>query len=85
MKTPHGMMRNSGEFLEILPNQLIVQTFVWDAPETEMNVIVLKFESCGKKTLLTMTRHGFGVKAEAVGNRSGWQSSLKQFSNYFEK
>lgn len=85
MKTPHGVMKNSGEFLEILPNQKIIQTFVWDAPETEMNVITLEFADHGKNTVLTMTGHGFSVKDEAKGNREGWKASLKQFSEYFKK
>jgi uncharacterized protein YndB with AHSA1/START domain len=84
MKTPQGVMKNSGEFIEILPNQKIIQTFVWDAPDTEMNVIVLEFADRGKGTVLTMTGHGFGVKGEAAGNREGWQASLKQFAEYFE-
>ena len=59
MKTPHGVMKNSGEFLDIVPNQKIIQTFVWDAPDTEMNVIVLEFSDRGKNAVLTITGHGF--------------------------
>jgi uncharacterized protein YndB with AHSA1/START domain len=83
MQTPHGLMKNSGEYLEITPNQKIIQTFVWEAPATELNVIVLEFTDHGKDTLLTMTGMGFAVKAEAEGNKGGWKASLKQFSNYF--
>ncbi len=83
MKTPHGVMKNSGEFLEIIPHQKIIQTFVWESPDTEMNVIVLEFSTRGKNTLLTLTGHGFSVKGEAAGNREGWKASLKQFAAYF--
>ena len=84
MKTPHGVMKNSGEFLEIIPGKKIIQTFVWDAPDTEMNVITLEFADQGKNTLLTMTGHGFSVKAEAAGNKEGWKASLGQFADYFK-
>jgi uncharacterized protein YndB with AHSA1/START domain len=85
MKTPHGIMKNSGEFLEIIPNQKIIQSFVWDAQDTEMNIIVLEFTDRGKNTALTLKGHGFSIKSEAAGNREGWKASLKQFANYFEK
>jgi uncharacterized protein YndB with AHSA1/START domain len=78
-------MKSSGEFLEILPNERIIQTFVWDAPDTEMNVIVLEFRNRGKQTVLTMSGHGFSVKGEAAGNREGWKASLGQFAAYFAK
>jgi uncharacterized protein YndB with AHSA1/START domain len=38
MKIPHGVMKNSGEYLEILPNQKIIQTFIRNAPDTELAV-----------------------------------------------
>jgi uncharacterized protein YndB with AHSA1/START domain len=84
MKTPHGVMKNSGEFLEIIPNEKIIQTFIWDAPDTEMNVIVLEFLDRGKNCALKLTGHGFSVKGEAAGNREGWKASLKQFADYFK-
>lgn len=83
MKTPQGVMKNYGEFLEIIPNEKIIQTFIWDAPDTEMNVIVLEFSDRGGKTMLTLTAHGYSVKGEAEGNRFGWKMSLKQFADYF--
>jgi uncharacterized protein YndB with AHSA1/START domain len=84
MKTPHGLIRNSGEFLEITPNQKIIQTFIWDAQETEMNVIVLEFADRGKNSVLKLKAHGFSVKEEAAGNREGWKASLEQFASYFK-
>jgi uncharacterized protein YndB with AHSA1/START domain len=84
MKTPHGVMKNSGEFLEIIPNQKMIQTFIWDAPDTEMNVIVIEFADRGKNAVITLKGHGFSVKGEASGNREGWKASLKQFADYFE-
>lgn len=53
----------------------IIQTFVWKAPDTEMNVIELEFADHGEKGS-TLTGHGYCVKAEAVGNREGWKASL---------
>ncbi len=85
MRTPHGVMKNSGEFVAITPGRQIVQTFVWDAEDTELNVIVLDFAERGKQTALTLTGYGFSIKAEAAGNREGWQSSLKQFAAYFAR
>jgi uncharacterized protein YndB with AHSA1/START domain len=85
MKTPHSVMKNSGEFLEISPNHKIIQTFVWDAPDTEMNVIVIEFTDRGKGALVKLSGHGYSVKGEAAGNRDGWKASLKQFAEYFEK
>lgn len=83
METPHGTMKNSGEYLDIQPGRKIIQTFVWDAPETEMNVIVLEFKDRGKNTVMKLKGHGFSVKGEASGNREGWKASLAQFAEHF--
>jgi len=85
METPHGPMKNSGEYLEIIPGKKIIQTFVWEAPDTELNVIIIEFEDRGKNTVLTLTGMGFSVKAEAQGNRQGWKGSITHFAEYFTK
>lgn len=84
MQTPYGLMKNKGTFVEIVPGKKIVQTFIWDQPDTEVNFITLEFKARGNKTLLVLSGKNFEIKGEAKGNQEGWASSLEGFSKYFE-
>ena len=80
MSTPHGPMKNHGVYLEIIPFKEITHTFVWEADDTEENLITIEFKSKGKDTQMVFTGSNFSIKAEAAGNKEGWASCLKKFA-----
>ena len=74
-----------GEYLELLPNQLIRYTDKFDDPNLpgEMQVtVVLKPVSCG--TELAVTQSGIPEVIPAEMCYLGWQESLLQLANLVE-
>jgi uncharacterized protein YndB with AHSA1/START domain len=85
MKTPYGPMSNQGVYLEIVPNQKIVYTFIWEVEDTEENLIKIEFKVKGKDTQLVMTGSKFEIKDEAAGNKEGWSSCIEKLAALFVK
>ncbi len=82
--TPDGMsMSAEGTYREIIPNEKIVYTWIWQTPETEENLVVVEFKDQGANTEITLSVSGFSDPDEVDSNRGGWTSSLSKLAKRF--
>ncbi len=84
MKIPDGsLMSAKGTYREIIPNQKIVYTWIWQTPDTEENLVVVEFKDQGQDTEIVLSVSGFSNPDEVDSNREGWASSLGRLAERF--
>lgn len=79
-----------GVTLEIKPPELLVYTFAWDersavgleeSPQKE-NIVTIRFEERGKKTLMHFHQTPFATEGERDGHTGGWNSVFDRFAEF---
>ena len=86
MRSPDGTdYRLQGEYLEIVPNEKIVNTSAWldeeDNP-VQQTVITLNFRAVGDKTELTLQQATFETVSSRDSHLEGWVSSLANLATH---
>ena len=86
MRSPDGTdYRLQGEYLEIVPNEKIVNTSAWldeeDNP-VQQTVITLNFRAVGDKTELTLHQETFETVSSRDSHLEGWVSSLANLATH---
>ncbi|MGA2790264.1 MAG: SRPBCC family protein [Candidatus Bathyarchaeia archaeon] len=89
-------MATTGEFLEVVPNQLLVYT--WSMNDYDKNTgkripkwsddnpskVTVKFEKAGNGTKITLTHEGFPERDEEYwGHEVGWEMLAGEVLKYF--
>src|SRR5579875_302047 len=79
-----------GVTLEINPPELLVYTFAWDdrstvglgsSPQKE-NIVTIRFEERGRKTLMHFHQSPFATEGERDGHNGGWNSAFDCFAEF---
>ena len=82
-----------GTVLEFDPPRLLKYTFAWDAranvglsesPYKE-NVVTVRFEESGNKTVMHFTQGPFATEGERDGHLGGWNSAFDCFAEFMAK
>ncbi|MCR9138655.1 MAG: SRPBCC domain-containing protein [Alphaproteobacteria bacterium] len=88
MRAPDGTeYRLLGEYLEIVPDERIVNTSAWlndDGDPVQETIITLKFRSVGNDTELTLHQTPFETPGSRDSHQEGWMESLTNLSNYLD-
>lgn len=79
-----------GRYLEIRPPELLKFTFAWDVrasvglPESPFkeNVITVRLEEQGGKTVMHFTQAPFATESERDGHKGGWNSAFDSFAEF---
>ncbi len=83
-------LRQGGVVKEMRPPELLVYTFAWkprsavglpDSPFEE-NVVTVRFEEQGGKTVMHFTQAPFATESERDGHMGGWNSSFDCFAEF---
>lgn len=83
-------LAQGGTTLEIKPPELLIYTFGWDnranvglteSPHKE-NIVTVRFEELGSKTIMHFTQAPFGTAGERDGHTGGWNSSFDRFAEF---
>lgn len=86
MRSPDGTdYRLRGKYLEIVPDQRIVNTSAWlddDGNPVQETVITLTFKSVGDDTELTLHQAPFETINSRDSHYEGWMESLTNLENY---
>jgi len=86
MRAPDGTdYRLRGKYLEIVPDQRIVNTSAWlddDGNPVQETVITLTFKSVGDDTELTLHQAPFETINSRDSHYEGWMESLTNLENY---
>ena len=79
MRPPDGdAFHLRGEFREVVTDELLVYTFVWEEPDPEdvPNEVTIAFEARGDSTLMTIDHGPFRTEARRELHHSGWTDAL---------
>ena len=80
----------AGTILTFDPPLLLIYTFAWDdrsavglgdSPYKE-NIVTMKLEDLGDKTLMHFTQTPFATEGERDGHNGGWSSSFDRFAAF---
>jgi len=78
-----------GRILEIRPPELLKYTFGWDSRASvglgdgpKENVITVRFEEQGGKTVMHFHQAPFATESERDGHNGGWNSAFDCFAEY---
>jgi len=74
-----------GVYREIVPNERIVYTFIWDEPHPAHShnmLVTVTLADKGGKTELTFRQQFLPSKAERDGHAYGWGSSFDRLADY---
>jgi len=83
-------LRMSGITKEVKPPELLVYTFAWDdrtsvglaeSPYKE-NIVTVKFEERGQKTVMHFTQAPFATESERDGHNVGWNNAFDTFAEF---
>ena len=72
-----------GTYREIVPDQKLVFTHLWDEPEASETVVIVDFTDTKGGILVTITQQGFKNAATAKGHEQGWASALRNLARLF--
>jgi uncharacterized protein YndB with AHSA1/START domain len=81
-----------GVVKEMRPPELLSYTFAWDerasvglsdSPYKE-NLITVRFEEKGSKTIMTFTQGPFATEGECNGHTGGWNSAFDRFADFMQ-
>jgi len=83
-------LRQHGRTLEIKPPELLVFTFAWDDRATvgleespfKENVVTVRFEERGGKTIMHFKQAPFATESERDGHYGGWNSAFDRFADF---
>ena len=78
-----GTLTGHGTYREIVPNQRLVYTWIWEVPDTEENLITVEFKDKGGDTEIVLTGEGFTAPDEVDSNAEGWAGSLAKLAKLF--
>jgi uncharacterized protein YndB with AHSA1/START domain len=78
-----------GRILEVRPPELLVYTFGWDSRASvglgdgpKENVITIRFEERGGKTVMHFHQAPFATESERDGHNGGWNSAFDCFAEF---
>jgi uncharacterized protein YndB with AHSA1/START domain len=78
-----------GKILEVRPPELLVYTFGWDSRASvglgdgpKENVITVRFEEQGGKTVMHFHQAPFATESERDGHNGGWNSAFDCFAEF---
>jgi len=83
-------LRLSGMTKEVRPPELLVYTFAWEdrssvgleeSPYKE-NIVTVRFEERGKKTVMHFTQAPFATEGERDGHNTGWNNMFDSFAAF---
>ena len=82
-----------GTTLEVRPPEFLKYTFAWDERESvglgptpyKENVVTLRFEEQGDKTVLHFHQAPFDTEGERDGHNGGWSSSLDMLAEFLAR
>jgi len=72
-----------GVYLEVVENELIEHTHVWDEDGDE-TIVTVRFEDEGRKTRMTMRQTRFASVAARDGHRGGWTECFERLEALLE-
>jgi uncharacterized protein YndB with AHSA1/START domain len=83
-------LSQGGVVKEIKPPELLVYTFAWEdrssvgLPESPFkeNIVTVRFEEKGAKTVMTFTQGPFATESECQGHNGGWNSAFDCFAEF---
>lgn len=86
MLTPDGQkLPLGGVYREIVPNELLVFTHVWEEDEGKPGhetLVKVRFEDEGKKTKVILEQTNFKSAESRDGHNEGWSSALDVLAEY---
>ena len=79
-----------GVLKELRPPELLSYTFAWEPrscvglPESpyKENLVTVRLEERGKKTIMTFTQGPFATEGERDGHNGGWNSAFDKFAEF---
>jgi uncharacterized protein YndB with AHSA1/START domain len=78
-----------GKILEVRPPELLEYTFGWDSRASvglgdgpKENVVTVRFEEQGGKTVMHFTQGPFATESERDGHYGGWNSAFDCFAEF---
>ena len=78
-----------GTILEVKPPELLKYTFGWDSRASvglgdgpKENVITIRFEAKGDRTVMHFHQAPFATESERDGHNGGWNSAFDSFAEY---
>jgi len=83
-------LRMSGMTKAVKPPELLVYTFAWEdrssvglgeSPYKE-NIVTVRFEERGKKTMMHFTQAPFATEGERDGHNTGWNNMFDSFAAF---
>ena len=81
-----------GKILEVRPPELLKYTFGWDSRASvglgegpKENVITVRFEERGGKTVMHFHQAPFATESERDGHNGGWNSSFDCFAEFMQR
>lgn len=83
-------LHQGGVVKEMRPPELLVYTFAWEPrsavglPESPFkeNVVTVRFEEQGGKTVMHFTQAPFATESERDGHTGGWNSAFDRFAEF---
>lgn len=85
-------LRQGGVVKEIRPPELLVYTFAWDSRQSvglgespyKENIVTVRFEERGGKTVMHFTQAPFATAGERDGHTGGWNSAFDRFAEFMQ-
>ncbi len=75
----------SGEYIKIIPNELLVFTFRGTWEKVPDSTVTVEFKDVAEGTEITLTHEGIIDEQGGEGKRLGWESSLQKLSELFSR
>jgi uncharacterized protein YndB with AHSA1/START domain len=85
-----ALLKQGGVIKEMKPPELLVMTFAWEnracvgLPDSAYNenVITIRLEEKGEKTVMHFTQTPFATESERDGHNGGWNSAFDKFAEF---
>ncbi|HEY5219332.1 MAG TPA: SRPBCC domain-containing protein [Gemmatimonadaceae bacterium] len=73
-----------GVYEEIVPNEKLVFTWMWERPDATKTVVTILLKDKDGGTELTLIHERFGSTDEMKSHESGWTSSMEKLAGVLE-
>lgn len=85
MRAPDGTDHiASGVYREIVPNRLLVYTWIWNSTPDREAVVSITLRPVAGGTELTLVHSGLVDDVDVKNHEGGWSNSLAAFGKYLE-
>lgn len=82
MATDQGDQIVGGEYLEIIPNEKLVFTWIWEREGADHTQVTLEFSGADGRTLLKLSHDRHSSQEAAEHHLQGWNGCFENLATY---